>query len=98
MVSQGLKRHQRGDFPPSGFLTFVILVAHDLAAAIVKADGQAGAVRLHVAFGAGIPVDARDSSVHIVQKAHCHLYLQYGEGGRDVCPIYGNRGNWTGCG
>lgn len=61
------------------FLTLVVLVAHDLTASVVEADGQTGAVRLHVAPAACVPVDAcyADGSSHVGEAADGHLHLKH---------------------
>lgn len=58
-------------------LTVVVLVAHDLAASVVIADGEAGAVWLHVTLGSGVPVDPcdADSPGHVHQAMQGHLHL-----------------------
>lgn len=61
----------------TGELTFVVLVAHDLAASVVVADGEAGAVWLDVTLGSGVPVDPcdADSSGQVRQAMQGHLHL-----------------------
>lgn len=57
--------------------TLVILVSHYLAPPIVKTNSEAGAVGLHVAFGAVVPVNASNtdgaSDVHQAVELHFHL-------------------------
>lgn len=52
-------------------------MSHYLAPPIVKANSEAGAVRLHVAFGAVVPVDSGDADgagdVHQAVQLHFHL-------------------------
>lgn len=59
------------------FLTFIILVAHDLASSIVKTNRKAWAVRFHVAPSPRVPVDTcyTDSSSRICETADGHFHL-----------------------
>lgn len=52
-------------------------MSHYLAPPVVKTNGEAGAVGLHVALGAVVPVDPRDAhgSGDIHQAAQPHLHL-----------------------
>lgn len=58
-------------------LTVVVLVAHDLAASVVVADGEAGAVGLYVTLGSSVPVDPCDADGpgHVHQAVQGHLHL-----------------------
>lgn len=60
-----------------GTLTLVILIAHDLDAAVVEADGEAGTIGLHIALRPRIPVDPGDAdgTCDIGQAADGHFHL-----------------------
>lgn len=62
----------------TNLLTFIILVSHDLASSVIKADCQARAVWLNVALCPCIPMDPcnADGTSHVVKTAECHLHLQ----------------------
>lgn len=62
----------------AGRLTFIVLVAHDLAPSVVEADGEARTVGLDVAARPRVPVDAGDthSSGRIGETADGHFHLE----------------------
>lgn len=68
-ITHGVKRE----------LTVVVLIAHDLAASVVVADGEAGAVGLDITLGSGVPVDPCDADspghVHQAMQGHFHLNI-----------------------
>lgn len=59
-------------------LTFIVLVAHDLAPSVVEADGEARTVGLDVAARPRVPMDAGNahSSGRIGETADGHFHLE----------------------
>lgn len=60
-------------------LTFIILIAHNLASSIIKTDGETWTVSFNISPSSCVPVDTcyTDSSSRIGETADGHFHLKH---------------------